>query len=164
MVAPILFLNLIIYLIEKYFDRTTAIYCAKVFQIEMDRNSQSSFVIFTGQKTHGDDLIKQAQNYIESHLDEKISVGHLSSLYAIGRRNFDRRFIRATGNTPLEYAQRVKIESAKKKFESTRKSVNEVMYESGYSDAKAFREVFKKYTGISPLEYRIKYNRETALS
>jgi transcriptional regulator GlxA family with amidase domain len=77
-----------------------------------------------------------------------------------GRRNFDRRFIKATGNTPVEYVQRVKIESAKKAFETTRKTINEVMYEVGYSDPKAFREVFKKISGMSPSEYRERYNKE----
>jgi transcriptional regulator GlxA family with amidase domain len=154
------FLNLVIYLIEKYYDRQTAIFCSKIFQIEMDRQSQSEFAIFTGQKTHSDEIIKKAQAYIEDKLSEKISVEVLSSKFAIGRRNFDRRFIKATGNTPVEYAQRVKIEAAKKALESTRKNVNEVMYDVGYADVKAFREVFKKITGISPLEYRGKYNKE----
>jgi transcriptional regulator GlxA family with amidase domain len=154
------FLNLVIYLVEKYFDRQTAIFCSKVFQIEIDRQSQSPFTIFKGQKLHTDDMVKKAQAYIENHVDERISVEHLSSRFAVGRRNFDRRFIKATGNTPVEYSQRVKIESAKKAFETSRKTVNEVMYEVGYSDVKAFREVFRKITGLSPLEYRSKYNKE----
>ena len=154
------FLNLMVYLVEKYFDRQTAIFCSKVFQIEMDRNSQSEFAIFTGQKRHGDEVVKQAQAYIETNLDEKISIEHLSSKFAVGRRNFDRRFIKATGNTPIEYAQRVKIESAKKALETSRKTINEVMYEVGYSDVKAFREVFRKITGMSPIEYKGKYNKE----
>ncbi|MEO7306445.1 MAG: helix-turn-helix domain-containing protein [Ferruginibacter sp.] len=157
------FLNLIIYLVEKYYDRQTAIYCSKIFQIEMDRNSQSAFTIFTGQKSHGDLMVQEAQTYIETNLHEKISVEHLSSRFAVGRRNFDRRFIKATGNTPVEYSQRVKIESAKKAFETSRKTINEVMYEVGYSDVKAFREVFRKITGMSPLEYRRKYNKEAVL-
>jgi transcriptional regulator GlxA family with amidase domain len=156
------FLNLIIYLVEKYYDRQTAIFCSKVFQIEMDRQSQSAFTIFTGQKMHGDDMVKQAQLYIESHPYERISVEELSSRFAAGRRNFDRRFIKATGNTPVEYAQRVKIESAKKMLETSRKTINEVMYDVGYSDVKAFREVFRKITGMSPLEYRGRYNKEAA--
>jgi transcriptional regulator GlxA family with amidase domain len=155
------FLNLIIYLVEKYYDRQTAIFCSKVFQIEMDRQSQSPFTIFTGQKMHGDDVVQKAQAYIESKLDEKISVEHLSSKFSVGRRNFDRRFIKATGNTPVEYAQRVKTESAKKTLETSRKTINEVMYEVGYSDPKAFREVFKKFTGMSPLEYKSRYNKES---
>lgn len=153
------FLNLMIYLIEKYYDRQTAIFCCKVFQIEIDRQTQSEFTIFSGQKKHDDEIIQQAQLYIENNLDEKITIEDLSAKFNIGRRNFDRRFIKATGNTPIEYAQRVKIESAKKAFETNRKTINEVMYEVGYADVKAFREVFKKYTGMSPLEYKNKYNK-----
>ena len=154
------FLNLIIYLVEKYYDRQTTIFCSKVFQIEMDRNSQSAFTIFRGQKLHGDEMVIKAQAYIESKVDEKISVEYLSAKFAVARRNFDRRFIKATGNTPVEYSQRVKIESAKKAFETSRKTITEVMYEVGYSDVKAFREVFRKITGMSPLEYRNRYNKE----
>lgn len=154
------FLNLVIYIIEKYYDRQTAIFCSKVFQIEMDRQTQSAFIIFKGQKQHGDEVVQKAQTYIESKLDENISIEHLSSKFAVGRRNFDRRFIKATGNTPVEYTQRVKMEAAKKSFETTGKTVNQVMYEVGYSDAKAFREVFRKITGMSPLEYRLRYNKE----
>jgi transcriptional regulator GlxA family with amidase domain len=157
------FLNLIIYLVEKHFDRQTAIFCSKVFQIELDRQSQSAFTIFTGQKVHGDEMVKKAQMYIESRLQEKISVEHLSSRFSVGRRTFDRRFIKATGNTPVEYSQRVKIESAKKSFETSRKTISEVMYEVGYSDVKAFREVFRRITGMSPLEYRAKYNRDAVV-
>lgn len=154
------FLNLLLYLVEKYYDRETAIYCSKIFQIELDRQTQSTFAIFTGQKSHSDDVVKDAQQYLEDHFHEKISVEDLSKRFAVGRRNFDRRFIKATGNTPLEYLQRIKVESAKKAFETTRKTVNEVMYEVGYSDVKAFREVFRKVTGMSPLEYRNRYNKE----
>lgn len=154
------FLNLIIYLVEKYFDRQTAIFCSKVFQIEIDRHSQSGFIIFKGQKLHSDEIVMQAQVYLENNVQEKISIENLSSRFALGRRNFDRRFIKATGNTPVEYMQRVKIEAAKKEFETTRKTINEVMYQVGYSDVKAFREVFRKITGMSPLEYRSKYNKE----
>ncbi|MGQ3131661.1 MAG: GlxA family transcriptional regulator [Flavobacteriales bacterium] len=157
------FLNLIVYLVEKYYDRETAIYCAKVFQIGMDRQSQSEFIIFKGQKQHNDDMVREAQNYIEGHLQERISVEALSAKFLAGRRNFDRRFLKATGNTPLEYAQRVKMEAAKKAFESSRKTISEVMYEVGYSDVKAFREVFRRITGMSPLEYRSRYNRGAAL-
>jgi len=154
------FLNLMIYLIEKYYDRNTAIYCSKVFQIEMDRNTQSQFAIFTGQKKHDDELVQQVQLYIEKNIEQRISVGELSTKFNVGRRNFDRRFIKATGNTPIEYSQRVKIEAAKKAFETNRKTINEIMYEVGYSDVKAFREVFRKITGMSPLEYKKRYYKD----
>jgi transcriptional regulator GlxA family with amidase domain len=154
------FLNLLIYLIEKYYGRETAIFCSKVFQVDMDRDSQAPFAMFTGQKAHDDAVIKKAQAYMEAKPDQKISIEALCSQFAVGRRNFDRRFLKATGNTPVEYLQRVKIEAAKKAFETTGKNVTEVMYAVGYSDAKAFREVFRRLTGLSPLEYRNRYNPE----
>ena len=157
------FLNLMLYLVEKYFDRDTAIFCSKVFEIDMDRTSQSPFFIFQTQKNHGDELICKAQTYIEKNLSEKISFEELASTLAISRRNFDRRFIKATGNTPVEYLQRVKVEVAKSTLEKGRKSIFETMYEVGYSDDKAFREVFKKITGLSPLDYRARYNKAAVL-
>ena len=156
------FLNLILFLVEKYFDRATAIYCSKVFQIEIDRTSQSPFLIFQTQKNHGDTVISKAQAYIEEHISEKFSFEELASKLATSRRNFDRRFIKATGNTPVEYLQRVKVEVAKSTLEKGQKSISEVMYDVGYADDKAFREVFKKITGLSPLEYRAKYTKEAA--
>jgi transcriptional regulator GlxA family with amidase domain len=155
------FLNMVLFLVEKYSDRQTAIFCSKVFQIDMDRASQSPFSIFQVQKNHGDELIGKAQTYIEENLSEKISFENLASKLAISRRNFDRRFIKAVGNTPVEYLQRVKIEVAKSTLEKGRKSIFEVMNEVGYADDKAFREVFKNITGLSPLDYKAKYNRET---
>lgn len=108
-------------------------------------------------------MICEAQTYIEEHLSEKISFEKLATKRAPGRRNFDMRFIKATGNTPVEYLQRVKVEAAKRTLEKGRKSIFEVMNEVGYSDDKAFREVFKKITGLSPLEYRARYNKEAVL-
>ncbi|HAF35535.1 MAG TPA: AraC family transcriptional regulator, partial [Sphingobacterium sp.] len=123
------------------------------------RQTQSDFMIFNGQKSHGDEMVMRAQDYLENNFSEKISMEKLSEKFTVGRRNFDRRFIKATGNTPVEYLQRIKVESAKKELESSRKTVNEVMYAIGYTDVKAFREIFRRFTGLSPLEYKNKYNK-----
>ncbi|MCW3114976.1 MAG: AraC family transcriptional regulator [Segetibacter sp.] len=154
------YLNLILYLIEKYAGRQIAVLTAKVFAIEIERKDQLSFVIFEGQKNHEDEPIKQAQEFIEKNYHDKISIERLTSMFALSRRNFERRFKKATANTVAEYIQRVKIEAAKMSLESTRDNVNEAMYKVGYNDPKAFRESFKKITGLSPLEYKNKYNRE----
>lgn len=156
------YLNLVVYLVEKYAGREIAIMIAKAFMIDIDRYSQSPFIMFTGQKAHDDEQIKKAQEYIESNYQEKITVDQLADMLALGRRSLERRFKKATCNTLTEYIQRVKIEAAKKGFESSRKNINEVMYEVGYSDTKAFRTVFKKITGLSPIDYRNKYNKEMA--
>ena len=154
------FLNLMMYLVEKYYGRETAVYCSKIFEVDIDRDSQSRFIIFSGLKDHQDEPIKKAQTFIENNLHKKFSINELAKRFAIGRRHFDRRFVKATANTPLEYLQRVKMEAAKKSLESSRKTVQEVMYDVGYSDVKAFREIFRRITGLSPLEYRNKYNRD----
>lgn len=152
--------NLLLHLIEKHAGREMAIMAAKVYALEIDRKTQSPFIMFNGQKKHEDEPIKQAQEFIEKNVTERISVEELAVRYAIGKRHFIRRFKKATNNTPIEYIQRVKIEAAKKQLENSRKNVNEVMYDVGYSDVKAFRTVFKKITGLSPIEYRNKYNKE----
>lgn len=154
------YLNLILYLIEKYASRDMAVVCAKIFQIDIDRSTQSPFVIFRGQKDHEDEPVKKAQEYIETNFQDKITVDHLASLLAVGRRNLERRFKKATSNTVAEYIQRVKIEAAKASLESSRENVNEVMYKVGYTDTKAFRTIFKRITGLSPMQYREKYNKE----
>ncbi|MDQ4140732.1 MAG: helix-turn-helix domain-containing protein, partial [Bacteroidota bacterium] len=153
------YLNLILYLIEKYVGRDIAVFMSKAFQIDIERRSQSPFAIFAGQKDHEDDIIKKAQDIIENNVTEKITVDQLADTLALSRRNLERRFKKATANTVVEYIQRVKIEAAKMSLETSRENVNEVMYNVGYSDPKAFRDTFKKITGLSPIQYRSKYNR-----
>lgn len=157
------FLNLLLYIIEKYAGRDVAVIVSKTFMIDIDRNSQSPFIMFQGQKTHEDEPVKKAQEFIEHNFQEKITVDQLASMLALGRRNMERRFKKATANTVVEYIQRVKIEAAKKNLEVGRKNVSEVMYEVGYSDTKAFRTIFKRITGLSPVEYRSKYNKEAVM-
>jgi len=147
-------LNLNLYLIEKFAGREMAVLSSKVFQLDINRNSQSPFIIFKGQKAHDDKEILQVQNYIEANFPEKFSVDALCEQIAVSRRTFERRFKKATTNTPVEYIQRVKIEAAKKELENGRKQVNEVMYGVGYNDPKAFRDIFKKITDMTPVEYQ----------
>ena len=154
------YLNLILYIIEKYAGRDIAVFMSKAFQIDIERRSQSPFAIFNGQKDHEDEAVKKAQEIIEKSIQEKITVDQLADTLALSRRNLERRFKKATANTVVEYMQRVKIEAAKMSLESSRENVNEVMYNVGYSDPKAFRDTFKKITGLSPMQYRSKYNRE----
>jgi len=154
------YLNLVAYLVEKYAGRDIAVLICKAFMIDIDRNSQSPFIIFEGQKAHEDEQIRKAQEFIEKNFEDKITVDQLAGMLAMGRRSFERRFKNATSNTVSEYIQRVKIEAAKKNLETGRKNINEVMYEVGYVDVKTFRTTFRKVTGLSPVAYRNKYNKE----
>lgn len=158
------FLNLLLHLIEKYYGRETAIWCAKVSEIDFDRDDQNQFVVFKGQKNHSDKEVLAIQEYIEVHFGSKISVEELAGKIATSSRNFVRRFKKATHNTPIEYIQRVRIEAAKRQLESSTMNIHEVMYAIGYNDDKTFRTIFKRYAGLTPLEYRNKYNREMAFA
>ncbi len=151
--------NLLLHLVEKYTNRETAILASKYFAIDIDRSSQAAFAMFKGQKDHNDAEIKKAQEYIEKNIHEKITIEELAAIATVSRRSFERRFRQVTNNSVLEYIQRIKIEAAKRQFENSRKNINEVMYEVGYTDSKAFRDLFKKITGLTPIEYRNKYNK-----
>ena len=151
--------NLLLHLVEKYTDRETAILASKYFAVDIDRVSQTAFAMFQGQKNHADADVKKAQEFIEKHVQDKLSVDELAANVSIGRRSFERRFKQATNNTVLEYILRIKVEAAKRSFESSRKNINEVMADVGYTDTKSFRTIFKKITGLTPVDYRNKYNK-----
>jgi len=149
--------HLVLHLIEKYTDRDTAIWCAKFFQLDWSRQSQLPFAVFVGHKAHADDVVRAVQQHIEARYAERLTVEALADRYALGRRTLERRFRQATGNSIVEYLQRIRVEAAKSQLESSRKTVAEVMYEVGYSDTKAFRDIFNKYCGMSPVGYRERY-------
>ena len=150
--------NLIIYLFEKFLNKEIALVMAKIFALDYGRVSQSHFAMFSTQKSHADKEIIKAQEYIESNFNN-ISIEDVAEQVALSKRNFIRRFKKATHNTPIQYLQRVKIEAAKKALEHGEESVAYVMYDVGYKDMKTFRKLFKKITGITPNEYRLKYSK-----
>lgn len=151
-------LNLVLYLIEKYNGRETALFCSKVLQIDIDRSSQSPFMLFKGQKDHPDDAIREVQHFIEKNVDERLTVEFLADKFSMSKRSFIRRFKKATNNVPVAYIQKVKIEAAKRSLERRQVSINDVMYSVGYTDTKAFRTIFKKVTGLTPMEYKEKFS------
>jgi len=151
------YLNLLLYIIEKHLGREMSILASKMFEIDIERKSQNPFIIFVGQKRHADTEVLNAQEFIETNPTETFTVDEICSKFGVGRRTFERRFKRSTGNSVVEYIQRVKVEFAKKQLESGRKTINEIIYKTGYNNIDAFRKVFKKYTDMSPIDYRRKY-------
>ncbi|MCR8560896.1 helix-turn-helix domain-containing protein [Mucilaginibacter sp. BJC16-A38] len=153
-------LNLVLYLIDKFCGRDVGIWASKMFSLDMDRTSQSHFAVFMGQHQHKDNEILKAQQYIEQNHQQQLNIDEIADHTNMSKRNFIRRFKKATQNTPFEYLQRVKIESAKKALEKGAQNINILMYDAGYNDIKTFREVFKKITGLTPQDYRRKYSRD----
>jgi transcriptional regulator GlxA family with amidase domain len=157
-------LKLILYLVEKFCGRETALVISKRYSIDIDYGSQAHFAVFSGQRQHGDEEILRSQSFIEEHYSSDVSMDQVSALCHTGRRNFIRRFKAATDNTPIEYLQRVRVEAAKKVLENEDCSLDEVMDRVGYEDIKTFRLVFKRLTGLSPRDYRKRYSRREFIS
>ena len=151
------YLNLLLYLIEKYCGRETSIFASKGMLIDMQKSPQSSFAVFRGQSNHKDEAILKVQDFIEEHLDRDLSIDELAGMALMSRRTFVRRFKEATGNSAKEYIQRVKVEEARRMLEFTNKKVQEIFYTIGSNDHVGFRKIFKKYTGLLPGEYRKKF-------
>lgn len=152
-------LNLMLYILEKKFGRSMGIWASKMFSLDIDRVQQSHFSVFEGQRCHTDEEILKAQTFIEQSYHAEISVEDVAGRVNMSKRNFIRRFKKATQNTPLEYMQRVKIEAAKKALEKSEQSISSLMYATGYNDVKTFRYVFKRLTGLTPQDYRRKFSR-----
>ncbi|HTE24644.1 GlxA family transcriptional regulator [Flavitalea sp.] len=150
--------HLMLKLVENYCGRDIAIRAAKYFAIDMDREQQSYFSTFLPLSNHGDELVTMVQQKISKSFNTSNTIEQLLFEVPASRRNLVRRFKLATGITPIEYLQKTRIEAAKKLLEQSRRSILEVMLETGYNDLKSFRQLFKKNVGLSPKAYREKFN------
>lgn len=158
------FVNLIMYLVEKFCGSEIALLAAKMFLIDLNKGPQHSYAIFSTQKHHHDDEILRAQRWIETHYNKKLTVEKVAGHVAMSKRHFIRRFKHATGNTPLEYLQRVRVESVKKQLEAGKGSIETIVRSVGYDDMASFRKIFIRHTGLSPTEYRRRYERRNMIA
>jgi transcriptional regulator GlxA family with amidase domain len=150
--------HLMLYLIRNYCGKEMATRIAKMFAIDMDRENQMYFGTFEPALNHGDGIVNMAQQRIEKEYQDGRTIEELIQDIPASRRNVVRRFKQATGVTPIEYLQKTRIEAAKRLLEQTDQSVLEVMLNSGYNDLKSFRQLFKKSAGLTPKDYRDKFN------
>ena len=149
--------HLMLALIQKHCGREMAVRMAKMFAIDMDRESQSYFGQFAPEDAHDDELVMRLQQKIKTELGARKSLEEAIVDIPASRRNLVRRFKQATGMTPIRYLQRTKIEAAKKLLENTEKGLLEIMLSAGYNDMKNFRQLFKDNTGMTPKAYRDKF-------
>lgn len=153
------FTSLMIYLVEKFCGRNMALAVSKVFMIQVHEAGQNAFSIFNLQHAHDDKIIKNVQQFISENYNYRLNVKELGERFNMSQRSFMRKFKDVTGNTPLEYIQRVKIEAAKRQLEKGQQTVEEISMDVGYEDFSSFRNIFKRITGLTPQEYKRKYNR-----
>ena len=152
-------IDLSLYLVEKYCGHQVALESSKFAVFDIGRTSQMPYTIFQYQKDHRDSQILQVQDWIEDQYDQNFSYAELARRNGMSRRTLERRFKAATGDSPLTYQQRVRVEKAKRMLEDGQRTFEEITYQVGYEDSGSFRKVFLKQAGLRPTEYRDRFQR-----
>jgi len=151
------FLNLVLYLVERFAGHDRANLAAKVLLVDGHRPSQLPYVAFGPERAHDDVLVHQVQQHIDAHLGEPLRVAELAAAFGLSERTLSRRFAAATGRGPRAYLQHARIQHARRLLETTGDPIDQVRRRAGYDDPAAFRRVFKQATGLSPSGYRDAY-------
>ena len=152
--------DLYIYLIERFCGASVAQGVARDILYEVQRNYAPGRIGFGGQKLHQDMTILQIQQWLEDHFADKFRFEDVAREHGMSIRNFMRRFQAATGDKPLHYLQRLRIETAKSLLSATRKSIKTISYEVGYDDASFFARLFRQHTELSPNQYRRQFQHK----
>ncbi len=152
------YLNIILGLIEKFAGKELALSCSKMMLIDINRFSQAPFAMLQSILDHSDDIVTKAQYWINEHLHEKIDLLNLAGHLGITYRTLIRRFKAATGETPVKYIQKTRIEAAKRLLETTELNLDSVMDRVGYFDPSSFSLLFKRLTQLTPREYRLRFS------
>jgi transcriptional regulator GlxA family with amidase domain len=152
------YFNLAIFLVERYGSKDLALTSAKVFLVDSGRKIQTPYQMFQVTKNHGDEEIVQVQDWLEANYTQEITLERMTEICNLGKKTLVRRFKKVTGDTPILYLQKLRIENAKRLLESKKVSFNEITWRVGYNDISSFHKVFKSETGLTPIEYRSKFS------
>lgn len=155
--------DLALYLIERFSGPATASTVAKFFLLNRHPEGQAAYATFQEDTDHGDAAIARVQAWLSEHWRTAPPVEHLAKLAEMTERSFKRRFKMATGHTPVEYVQHLRIERAKQHLENSTLPVDEIAAQVGYEEPAFFRKLFKRITGLTPSAYRAKFRIAAAI-
>jgi transcriptional regulator GlxA family with amidase domain len=151
------FLNLVIYLTERFGGHSCAVAAAKLMLVDGDRRSQLPYIAFGSSRGHKDHTVHAAQELIEAHLDESLKIDGVAAHAGVSVLTLARRFKAATGLTPREFQAAARMMAARRLLETTRMTVTEIRTAVSYHDAAAFGRAFKRAAGLNPSDYRRRY-------
>jgi len=146
-----------LYLIELFCDHPTAMATAKYFMVDLERSAQLSFSPLVSKKHHGDPIVLNIQNWMETHFREPLTMEQAGEQFGLSSRSLIRRFKLATGGTPLNYLQEVRLDAASRLLIQSKQTVEEITTLVGYSDISSFTRLFKRRTGFPPSHYRTRF-------
>ncbi|GAF60773.1 LOW QUALITY PROTEIN: transcriptional regulator, AraC family [Psychrobacter sp. JCM 18903] len=135
---------------------------ARMLLIDPSRREQCYYSAFSPNLTHGDTAILKVQHWLQRTNAQDIDLSTLANCAQLEERTFLRRFHKATGMTSTEYCQRLRIGEAKDFLQFSSSPVEQIAWKVGYSDASAFRKIFKRLVGLTPSEYRRRFNTNKA--
>jgi transcriptional regulator GlxA family with amidase domain len=149
--------DLALYLIARYYDEATAVNAAKLYLFGDRSEGQLLFAAMSKPKRHEDAAIAHSQRWIAEHYDTPNPVRGMVEQSGLAERSFKRRFKQATGYTPIDYVQTLRVEEAKHLLESTSGAIDEIARQTGYEDPTSFRRLFKRLAGVTPGRYRQRF-------
>lgn len=144
-------------LIQRWLGRTVMCSTARFMLMDPPGREQRFYGEFTPPLQHGDRTIISIQHWLHSKSAAPCSIAALAERAGLSNRTFLRRFFKATGMTPSEYHQQLRIARCREMLEFTRKTVEQIAFAAGYEDARGFRRTFKRVIGLSPAEYRRRF-------
>src|SRR4029079_5535706 len=130
---------------------------ARLYALQWHHEGFTPYIVFAGRVGHGDAVIERAQHWLTTHFSVASPVEQMLKRSKLAERTFKRRFVIATGLTPIAYVQRLRIEDAKKRLERTDAPVDEISWRVGYEDPAFFRRLFKRTTSLAPAAYRKRF-------
>lgn len=152
------YFDLALHLVRKFGSAELAAACSKLLLIDPQRRSQSPYQSGQFKKSHADSAILVLQDYLEHHYAERLTLEQMAAVAGLGQRTLLRRFRSATGDSPIIYLQRVRVEAARLQLESSRDSIEEIAWQVGYEDSSSFNRLFKRLAGMTPGGYRKKFS------
>jgi len=152
-------LDLSLYLVEKFRGHEIAMQSAKAMLIETPRAWQAGFGIVPLKTEHLDDAVSSAQEWLHQNFHKTFALEEPARRVGMSPRNFIRRFKHATGDSPLNYVQKLRIAAAKRLLENDHRTVQEISNAVGYQDVAFFRQLFQRHTGVSPSVYQKKFGQ-----
>lgn len=151
--------DLALYIVARFCGEDEARRTAKLFLFGDRSSGQAPFAARVRPPQHDDAAIAVAQVWIADHYGAPNPVAGMTKASGLAARTFKRRFEAATGYTPQDYALSLRMEEAKQMLEATDTAIDAIAEEVGYAEPAAFRRIFKRSTGISPLQYRQRFRQ-----
>ncbi|MFC6672035.1 GlxA family transcriptional regulator [Marinobacterium aestuariivivens] len=127
--------------------------------VDTARREQRYYRRFAPRLDHGDRAIAKAQRLLQKEYRHALTVPALAAHCHLTERTFQRRFVRATGLKPLQYLQRLRIQKACERIESSLDTFGAIAWDVGYEDLSAFRKMFVRVTGLTPSAFRKRFYR-----